>query len=306
MISITLRYGDIMNLRQIEVFRAMMIAGSVTAAADLLNVSQPGVSRMLAHIELQLGLKLFQRQRGKLHPTPEANALYAQVEQVFHWVQQIAQCADQLKRGGGLLLRVLCSPSLALNVLPQAIANTSMRYPKASLHLEAQLAREISTQLLAGDADLAFTTLAIDHPLLHSKPIGQWTLRCVMLAQHPLAKRTLVQPSDLLQENLIAFSPDTPQGKAVSSWQDGKKANTPARIEVRSGQIACELVSCGAGIAVVDSLTAKAWRSPGLVFRPIAQAPKYSAFEIRPSKQPASRLASYLSSQVQIGIATPA
>jgi DNA-binding transcriptional LysR family regulator len=59
-----------MNLRQIEVFRAMMLAGSVTDAARLLHVSQPGISRMLGHIELQLGLTLFERGRGKLRPAP--------------------------------------------------------------------------------------------------------------------------------------------------------------------------------------------------------------------------------------------
>ena len=65
-----------MNIRQIEIFRAVMQAGSITGAAHLLHVSQPGVSRMLAHIELQLGLALFERTRGKLRPTPEAQALY--------------------------------------------------------------------------------------------------------------------------------------------------------------------------------------------------------------------------------------
>ena len=55
-----------MNLRQIEVFRAVMLAGSVTDAARSLHVSQPGISRMLSHIELQLGLRLFERRKGRL------------------------------------------------------------------------------------------------------------------------------------------------------------------------------------------------------------------------------------------------
>ena len=88
-----------MNLRQIEVFRAIMLAGSITDAARLLHVSQPGISRMLGHIELQLGLRLFERRRGRLHPTPEAQALYAEVDRVYQGVQRVDEKARDLREG---------------------------------------------------------------------------------------------------------------------------------------------------------------------------------------------------------------
>ena len=59
-----------MNLRQIEIFRAVMSAGSITGAARLLHVSQPSVSRMVRHLELQLGVALFERRNGRLFATP--------------------------------------------------------------------------------------------------------------------------------------------------------------------------------------------------------------------------------------------
>lgn len=58
-----------MNLRHIEVFNAIMQSGSVTGAAQLLNVTQPAVSNVLRHAEQQLGLKLFERIAGRLQPT---------------------------------------------------------------------------------------------------------------------------------------------------------------------------------------------------------------------------------------------
>ena len=57
-----------MNLRQMEVFHAIMRAGSVTCAARLLNVTQPAVSTVLRHCETQLRVKLFDRTGGRLHP----------------------------------------------------------------------------------------------------------------------------------------------------------------------------------------------------------------------------------------------
>ena len=116
-----------MNLRQIEVFRAVMQAGSVTAAAERLHVSQPGVSRLLAHLELQLGVTLFARRKGRLHATAEAETLYAQVERVYGGVRDIDDCARGLKQGQGLVLRVLCSPSLGLALVPRAMAETAAR-----------------------------------------------------------------------------------------------------------------------------------------------------------------------------------
>lgn len=60
------------NLRQIEVFRAIMMTGSISGAAKLLNVSQPAISRLISYTETRVGLVLFERIKGRLYPTPEA------------------------------------------------------------------------------------------------------------------------------------------------------------------------------------------------------------------------------------------
>ena len=72
-----------MNLRQIEAFKAMMEAGTVTEAALRLRISQPAMSKLLQYFERAAGMALFTRDRGRLSPTPEAQLLYDQVEQVF-------------------------------------------------------------------------------------------------------------------------------------------------------------------------------------------------------------------------------
>ena len=66
-----------MRLRQIEVFRAVMLAGTVSGAARLLNVTHPAVTNVLLHTEDELGIKLFERIKGRLYPTAEGRALYA-------------------------------------------------------------------------------------------------------------------------------------------------------------------------------------------------------------------------------------
>ncbi|RYF75321.1 MAG: LysR family transcriptional regulator, partial [Comamonadaceae bacterium] len=147
-----------MNLRQIEVFRAVMFTGSVTDAARLLHVSQPGISRMLSHIEIQLGMALFERARGKLRPTPEATLLYAEVDQVYQGVQRVQRRAQDLKEGTGLSLRVLASPSTALELVPRAISALTLRFPTVRIYMETQLVREMVGQLVRHEADMAVST----------------------------------------------------------------------------------------------------------------------------------------------------
>src|SRR5260370_38036173 len=77
-----------MRLRHIEVFNAVMQTGSVSAAARLINITQPAVSRTLQHAELQLGFALFQRARGRLTPTNEALALFPHIEKLFEQLDE--------------------------------------------------------------------------------------------------------------------------------------------------------------------------------------------------------------------------
>lgn len=293
-----------MNLRQIEVFRSVMLAGSVTAAARMLNVSQPGISRMLAHIELQLGVRLFERGRGKLRPTPEAQSLYAEVEQVYRGVQRIGEHARELKAGGGLSLRVLCSPGPALELVPQAVSTLAQRFPTARFYMETQLVREMVGQLVRHEADIAISTLPIEHALLASKVVGSWSFACVFSKGHVFEQRKTIGLRDLLAERIIAFSADTPQGQLLESlWKQPNAQRRPqAQIEVRSGQMACALAACGAGIAVVDELTARAWRSDKLGFRPLAKVASHPIFAVHNAGFANSALADAFVDNVKAGL----
>jgi len=109
------------KLRQMEVFRAVMLTGSINAAAKMLYVSQPAVSKLVAHTETTLGLRLFERAKGRLIPTAEAQALFREVEQVYQSALRVDEFARALALGPASLLRVACSPSLATAIVAPAI-----------------------------------------------------------------------------------------------------------------------------------------------------------------------------------------
>jgi DNA-binding transcriptional LysR family regulator len=279
-----------MNLRQIEVFRAVMLGGSVTNAARMLGVSQPGISRMLAHVELQLGVSLFERKRGRVKPTPEATALHREVEQVYRGVKRIDDCARSLKSGARLSLRVLASPSTGLDVVPRAISRLACQFPEARLYMETVLVRDMVGLLVANEADMAISTLPVEHALLAAEPIDRWSLACVFPKGHALRRQRSINLRDLLKEPLISFSADTPQGGLIDAWQREHKAQFRSQIEVRSGQVACALVAGGAGVAIVDDLTAAAWPDGRIDFRPLNRTPSFDVFVVRNAGIPSSLL----------------
>lgn len=274
-----------MNLRQIEVFRTVMLTGSVTDAARQLHVSQPGISRMLAHIELQLGVILFERKKGKLLPTPEAQALHAEVEQVYRGVKRIDDCAQALKAGVKLSLKVLVSPSTGQEMIPLALSRLALEFPEARIHVETALARDMTTQLLSREADIAIATLPIEHAALSVQLLGKWTLACVFPRGHALSAQRTINPRSILKEKMIAFSHDTPQARIIAGWREkylptAENSMTSGSIEVRSGQTACALAAYGAGIAIVDDLTAIACDPRKLDFRPISKSPSFGIFAV--------------------------
>jgi len=144
-----------MNLRQIEVFRAVIVTGSVSGAARLLHVSAPAVSRVLSHTEARLGFLLFERVKGRLHPTAEARRLYLEVEQVYGGVQRIDNLSRELAVRRRGLVSILSSPSFGQMLVPLAIAQLRTSLPDIQVHFHClvgvnYLGRSTTTILAGG------------------------------------------------------------------------------------------------------------------------------------------------------------
>ncbi|PTU02876.1 LysR family transcriptional regulator, partial [Pseudomonas sp. HMWF031] len=112
----------VFKLRHMEVFRAVMLTGSISGAAKMLYVSQPAVSKLIAYIESRLVYRLFQRINNRLVPTAEAVILYREVERVYQAALAVNDCALALASGPNRQLRICCSASLSTVVIPFALA----------------------------------------------------------------------------------------------------------------------------------------------------------------------------------------
>jgi len=249
-----------MRLRHIEAFNAVMLTGSVSAAARLINVTQPAVSRTLQHAELQLGFALFRRTRGRLTPTDEAQALYPHIERLFAQLDEVQRLAASLRTGGDArTLRVLAVMALTHEVLPRALKAFRAKHPRVAIQVEALHTPQIVSALLLREADVGFAFHPAVHPGLAHETLGDSRMVCV--APRGLLPRTFVAQgriglADLADVPVIALDARDPVGTGLGQACREAGVGLQAVVTVQTYHAALAMAQHGLGVALVDGCTA--------------------------------------------------
>ena len=270
-----------MNIRDVEVFRAVMHSGSVAAAARLLAVSPPAISRKLRHTEDRLGYRLFERRAGRLFPTPEAEILYAEADKALRGVQRVSDLAEALGRGSDEPLRLAANPSFGAGLLPQISLTLSARRFRARLDIFTTGHHAVVERVALRQADLGLTQFEPEHPLLQKELLGRFRM-CVALAPSSyLADRPVVALRDLCAVPVIGYEQASPIGGLVEAFLLQQGVALPPIITVRFPMIACMFVNAGVGAAIVDPFVAVAPACWQIVFRPLDPAPETEVWLVR-------------------------
>lgn len=279
-----------MNLRQIEVFRAVMLTGSISAASKLLYVSQPAISRLMSHTEQRLGLELFRRVKGRLYPTPEARRLLGEVNAVYEGIERVNEIAEDLATNRTGSLRISCSPNLGQTVLPRAIASFRAVHPAVRIVVRTQIPGNMLRALLSGQAELAVSNMPLTHPNLESRLLVKNPMVALVPAGHRLSGRSYVRPAELAGEPLIGYGADMPFGLLVREMFGSDSDDIDMRIEVEQAHVARALAQAGAGIALVDAMTVFGQDWPNIVAIPIRTKVNASVQIFNVQSEPLSRL----------------
>lgn len=245
-----------MRLRHIEVFEAIMKTGSVSAAASLINVSQPAVTRTLQHAEGQLGFKLFRRIKGRLYPTPEATVLYGEVGKVSSSLEVVRSLARNLKVGNQGHIRVAATPVLAQEVVPIAIHKFRTDNPGITCAMETNHWKEVFDSVISNSVDVAFAASPPEHPAIHQQNV--YTGEMVAVFPKGFApKRGRVMLKDLAKHPFISLM-ESVNAVAINIRTSCEQAGLDLKsvIQVQTNHVALWFVAQGAGVAVVDQFTA--------------------------------------------------
>lgn len=262
----------VLNLRQIEAFRAVMLSGSVVGAARLMSVTQPGVSRTIGLMELRIGYALFERRGRRLVPTPEAEALYREVEHLYGSIERISQVAQDIRFQRAGALRVATLPALAQWLVPRAIARFQSSRPNVTVFVQSLPSRQIAELVSTRQFDIGIVELPLSRPAIEIEPMEPVPTMAVLPAAHRLASRQQISLKDLDGERMVMLSQHSFVRYQIDEAFSTLGVAPNVVLETPSSSIACALVAAGAGITLVSRWTAAPFAGPDLVVRPVKEA----------------------------------
>ncbi|EIT7125562.1 LysR family transcriptional regulator [Vibrio parahaemolyticus] len=254
-----------MNLRQLEVFYAIMQAGTVSGAARLLHVSQPNVTRVLAHTEQQLGFALFERVKGRLVPTQEAKALLPEAEKVYQQLGQFRSLTNKVKQGTQHL-RIGAPPVLAAHLLAPTVALLSKEHG-ISFELLTANRDELCSGLLKHELDVAIAFGEETPPAIMGHVLLKENLALIAPKSAAIPAEKTVILEELISHDLPIIGLDSrdPLGLLLHQTLSARDEHYQHAITVRSYSAAAELVKHQAGFAIIDPWTAKQYRQDDAV-----------------------------------------
>jgi len=277
-----------MTLRHMEVFHAIMVTGSVTGAARLLNITQPAISAVLKHCESRLNMKLFLRASGRLQPTEEALAIFPDVAAIFGRVDAVGRLAQDLVGGKLGMLSVAAAFPIANGYLAKAMASFLEQRPKVRCTLQSLTSPQVLDRVINREVELGLAHEPIVSNAVETEELMSWSLDCVMPEDHPLSRCDQIEVRDLLPYPIITYQPQIVFRPYVDRAfsQAGVAPTITAQVSIALTGIM--LARFGAGVAIVDSQLVRSMGIPGLTIRELAPRIEAKTLLIQPKDAPRS------------------
>lgn len=281
-----------MNLKQIDAFRAVMFNGSVTRAAESLNVSQPAVTRLIRDLEYSVGFPLFERSRGSgIVPTPDAEMLLVEVEKTFAGLDLLRRKAVDIRDLRGGQLRVACLPALAMGFVPKVIQRFRMDYPETSIQLQVRSSSTVRQWVANRQFEMGLARPAPEVPGVRIEPFCTVNGVCVLPPGHRLSDRDSIAPRDLEGENFISLAMEDMTRQRIDRFFDEAGVSRNEVVETQYAATICGLVLEGIGVSIVSPFVARDFEARGVVVKPFEAELIFDYFLFLPSGRPLSRTA---------------
>lgn len=243
-----------LNLRQVEAFKAVVENGTVSRAAQVLRVSQPAVSKLLAHLEQDSGLKLFERVKGRLAPTDRGMRLYEEIDRIFSGIRQVETAVESIRREELSRLLIGVMPALSGSFIQRAGMGFLRRYPDVYVSIQARSSQFIADWLVTRQLDVGMVSARIDNPYIHAESLMKHPLVCIMPPDHPLTEKSVIEPRDLDGEAFISFAPKSFTGERIATLFEAYKVTARTVLDATTAPTVCAFVAAGRGVSLVHPL----------------------------------------------------
>ncbi|WP_053006157.1 LysR family transcriptional regulator [Kiloniella spongiae] len=283
-----------MNLRQLEAFRATMRYGSITEAAEMMHISQPSVSRLIADLERSVGFSLFLRIGRGLTPTIEASTFYHGVEGMFIGIDRLQDLADSIRTASGGVISIGTIQSIASLELPKAVNALYKRYDDIRFMIHSRNTPAILNAIQLRQLDLG--VVGRQPPYEGVETLYQRTVPyvCLMPEDHPLIGKA--GPVDLEElaskETFVTFGGAFPDDMMSIDSKLSERLQQSSRLSATNMPAAASLVRETGVLAIADPFSAEqAVRIGGVAFRPILQDLTYNVAIVTLGREHLSRYA---------------
>ena len=240
-----------MDLRQLEIIRAIADSGSFTAAGEKLHVSQSAISRQILLLEDELGEAVFHRIGRRIRITPAGESLLQLSHRVFKDLQDTVTAISDKQESLRGTMRLVGGMTVCLYVFPALLAEVRRIHPNLDLKITVGSAERSIAMLRSGGGDLGLLTLPVEASDLVSVPVLQEELLLVTYPTHPLAKKRLVQSADLNKQPFILFETGSITRRLVEEFFTRERIEAEIVMETENVEIIKAMVRNGLGISII-------------------------------------------------------
>jgi DNA-binding transcriptional LysR family regulator len=259
-----------MRLRHIEVVNAIRVTGTLKAAATLLSLTQPAVTQILQSAERQLGYPLFERTRGKLVPTREAQRLFPEIMKLDEQLHAVQRLADNLRGGTDeSSIRVLAAPALAQTVVADAALAFAAMHPNVKLSVRSDYSATAVANIALMDADVGVLYHSVAHPAIREIELASSRLVCV---GHPdvLDDAAPIELAAFDGREILGPDPDDPVGRLLNKRFEEHALDVRTTVTAQSYHSLIALAARSRLVTIVDEFSALSARAFGLNVAPLA------------------------------------
>lgn len=239
-----------MDLRQLEILKAIAETGSFTAAGQKLRVSQSAISRQILLLEEELGEQVFHRVGRRVRIAPAGEALVQLSLRIFQDVQDTLADLSERQESPRGVLRLVGGMTVCLYVFPALLAELRRQHPRLDLKVTSGSSEKCIAELRSGAADLGMLTLPIDAPDLVAVPVLQEELLLITEPGHPLARLRRIAPVDLTRQPFVLFESGSNTRRVLDEFFLKEHVAPRIVMETENVEIIKAMVRAGMGVGI--------------------------------------------------------
>ncbi len=266
---------DLNSLKSLMIFKTLIENGTATRTARVLGITQSGVSRSLAQLERNLGMRLFIRQKNRLLATPEAQELYDEILRLVSNLDELKHSVMSLREFGASRVGIAVIPGLGFGFVPSLIGNMRRLNPKLAIYLDIMSSHEVVHAVEAGAFDIGFATLPVDSNQLVVEIILETEAICLLPRDHTLCACDEISLERLEGQHLVIPNQPNIAADKLLRLIASKGVRIAGKTEANIASI-CSLVGNSVGLSVMNPITAHDLAHPGMVIRPFSPTIRYS------------------------------